>query len=209
LKEKRKILKNYRWSSYPSMIGIKSAYSFLFVHETLECFGDNYKEQIKNYIEFVEAGLKKVLKNPLKDTISQLVLGCDVFVKAIKSMLNAGNKIEKSCDIEVNNTVEKFISYSMYEILEMVSKEYNVDIQTILTTGKLKRNCEARQVTFYLASKYCVGNMTLNKIGKIMRCKNGDAVSKAIKRFEYLMGKDYILFKKIKQFEENLNIGIS
>jgi len=209
LREKRKILENYRWSSYPSMIGIKPADPFLFVHETLECFGDNYKEQIRNYIEFVEEGLKKDLKSPLKDTISQLVLGDDVFVKEIKSMLNAGNKIERSCDIEVNNTVENFISYPIYEILEMVSKEYNVDIQTILTSGKMKRNCEARQITFYLASKYCVGNITLNKIGEIMRCKNGDAVSKAVKRFKYLMGKDNILFKKVKQFEENLNIGIS
>ena len=53
LKDKRKLLNNYRWSSYPAIIGIKPAPPFLFVHETLECFGDDYNSQIKNYINFI------------------------------------------------------------------------------------------------------------------------------------------------------------
>ena len=218
LREKRKLLKTYRWSSYPAMVGIKSPLPFLFVHETLEYFGDNNKEQIKNYIDFIEKGIKRDMKSPLEDTVSQSVLGCNAFVRKIKSNFNVVNKNDLKSGDELTNTVRKSISLPIEKIFEVVCKEYDVDIQAILISGRGRSRCihesEARLITFYLAVKYCVGIMTLNKIGKIMGCKNGSSVSMAVKRIvKKLKGSETTLLKRLKRLEKglvnmNMNNGV-
>ena len=209
LSEKRKLLRNYKWSSYSAIIGIKPAPPFLFVHETLECFGDDYNSQIKNYINFIEEGLKRDLDSPLKSISAQLVLGCEPFVRKIRSMLKTGDKTGESHDVESNDTIRKLISHPIENIFEVVCREYDVDIQTILTSGKGRRDVLSRQITFYLAAKYCLGIMTLNKIGKIMGCKNGSSVTMAVKKIKELMGKDKKLIKKLKKLEEKLAVSTS
>ena len=200
LREKRRILKNFKWSSYAAMIGLKPAYPFLIIHDTLECFGNNYKEQIENYIGFVEEGIKKDLDSPLKHTVAQTVLGPESFVREIRRALQVDNKHNS----ESRNAVRKSVSLSIEKILEVVSKEYDVDIQSILKNGKGNRNIEPRQVAFYLASKYCVGIMTLNEIGILMGCKGGNSVSMATKRINKLIDKNDLILKKRLERLENI-----
>jgi len=204
LREKRRILKNFKWSSYPAIIGRKPAYPFLIIHDTLEFFGNNYKEQIKTYIGFVEEGIKRDLNSPLKRTVSQLVLGPEPFVRKIRSMLENNIKNELKYNNEVQNSVRKIISLPIEKIFDVVCKEYDVDVQLILKNGRGNRNVEPRQVTFYLASKYCVGIMTLNEIGILMGCKGGNSVSMAIKRINKLIDENDLILKKRLERLENI-----
>jgi len=204
LREKRKLLKSYQWSSYPAMIGRKPAYPFLHVHETLECFGNNYKDQIKSYIDFVDEGIKSFLVSPLKKIVGQSVLGSPAFVREIQSMLKTENSIDKN-NVKQEDTVRKFISIPIEKIFEVVCEEYNVDVQLILKNGRGNRNVEPRQVTFYLATKFCIGIMTFNKLAELMGCKSGTAVSKAVKRIEKLKKSSKALLKTLKKLELKLN----
>ncbi len=207
LREKRKLLKNYKWSSFSAMVGLKPALPFLVIHDTLESFGDNYEEQIKNYIDFVEEGIKRDLDNPFEKAVAQLVLGSETFVREIQSMNKIGNKIDKKNNKKSRDEIRGFISLPIEKIFEVVCKGFDVDIQSILRNGKGSRNVEPRQITFYLAAKYCAGLMTLNKIGRLMGCKSGSSVSMAIKRINKLIENDTNLKSKLKRLEDELNTG--
>ncbi len=78
----------------------------------------------------------------------------------------------------------------------------------ILTNGRGRKDVLPRQITFYLAAKYCVGTMTFNKIGKLLGCENGSSVSKAVKRIKALKEKDKTLIKKLKRLENALEKGV-
>ena len=152
VREKRKILMRYRWSSYPAMVGLKPAYTFLIIHDTLERFGDNYKEQIKNYIDFIDEGIKRNLDSFLKKNKSQSILGTEQFVREIQYMLKACNENGRKRNETLKITFRKSISLPIERIFDVVSKEYDIDIQSILKNGRGSRNIEPRQITFYLAS---------------------------------------------------------
>jgi chromosomal replication initiation ATPase DnaA len=143
----------------------------------------------------------------LEKIVSQSVLGCDDFVREIKRMNKTGNQIDKEHNGKSCYEISRYISLPIEKIFEVVCKEYDVDVHTILKSGKGRRDVLTRQITFYLAAKYCVGILTLNKIGKLMGCKNGDVVSNAVKRVKELMEKDNTLFKKLKRLENVLDKG--
>ena len=200
LKEKRKYLKNYKWSSYPAMIGLKSPLPFLYIDETLEKFGLNRKEQVKDYLQYIEEGIKKDFDTPLKNAVSQSVLGSELFVREIRKMIKTG----KRHDVEADGVVRKQSSQSIEKILEVVCQEYNIDKERI--SKKYRDQCviEARTIVFYLAAKYCVGMMTLNQIARLMGCQNGWSVTSASKRIEELKKKDKALIEKLERLEKAL-----
>ena len=201
LREKRKILKKYKWSSYSAMIGLKPAYPFLIIHDTLEYFGDNWNTQIKNYIDYIEEGLKKEIDNPLEDSVAQIVLGPKTFVREIRSKL----KIEGKEGVKnINQNIRKIISLPIEMIIEAVAEEYKIDKGLILRIGKGSRKTEPRQVVFYFAHKYCVGIMTLRQISNAMGCKSSSSVSVAAKRINTFIQKDKQFNEKLKRIEKRM-----
>ncbi len=203
VREKWRCLKKYEWSSYPAMIGFKSPPPFLCTYETLEKFGLNRKEQIKNYLQFIEEGLIKDLDTPLKKAVVQSVLGSEPFVREIRRMLKTGKKY----DAAANAVVRKHSPQTIEDILEVVSQEYNIDKESILRKCRDQCVIEIRLIVFYLASKYCVETMTLNQIAVIMGCKNGWSVTLAVNRIEKLKKIDKSLIKKLERLESELAGG--
>ena len=96
--------------------------------------------QIKNYINFIEEGLKRDLDSPLKSISAQLVLGCEPFVRKIRSMLKTGDKTGESHDVESNDTIRKLISHPIENIFEVVCRVYDVDKETNPIRIKIKNN---------------------------------------------------------------------
>ena len=201
LREKRKYLEKYKWSSYPEIIGLKSPSPFLYIDETLEKFGFNRKEQIKEYLQFIDEGIKKDLESPLKNAVAQSVLGSKLFVREILKKL----KTEQKYDAETNK-LRKQSSLPIEKILEIVCQEYNINKKVIVKQCKDRYGIEARMVAFYLAAKYCVGMMTLNQIAKSMGCQSGWSVTLAVKRVEELKKQDKVLIKKLKRLEKFITV---
>ena len=198
LRDKFNHLKNYEWSSYPATIGFKKPLPFLYIDETLEKFGLNRKEQIKNYLQFIEDGLRKDLGTPLKNAVTQSVLGSEPFVRKIRKMINTG----KNNDVGADGVVKKQSSQSIEKILEVVCQEYNIDKERISKKSRDQCVIDARTVVFYLAAKYCVGTMTLNQIARLMGCKSGWNVTAAAKRIDEQKKKDKVLIEKLERLEK-------
>ncbi len=197
LREKRKILKNYKWSSYPEIIGLKDLPPFLYMDETLEKFGLNRKNQIKEYIQFIDEGITKNLENPLKNAVSQSVLGSKLFVRKILKKF----KIRQKDDADINKR-RKHSSLPIDKILDIVCQEYNINKRVIVKQCKDRYGIEARMVTFYLVAKYCVGMMTLNQMAKVMGCKSGWSVTLAVKRTKELKKHDKKLIEKLNRLDK-------
>ena len=202
LREKRKYLKKYKWSSYLEIIGLKSQSPFLYIDETLDKFGLNRKEQIKEYIQFIDEGITKNLKSPLKNVVAQSVLGSNLFVREIQKKLNIGQKYDAD-----TNKLRKQSSLPIEKILEIVCQEYNINKKVIIKQCKDRYGTEARSVIFYLAAKYCVGMMTLNQIAKSMGCQRGWSVTLAVKRVKKLKKQDKELFKKLERLEKFITVS--
>ncbi len=198
LKERKRILKNYRWSSYSCMIGIKSPPPFLYIHETLERFGNNYNEQIKNYIIYIEEGLQRELDNPFNEVIAQSVLGSKDFVRNIIKIFNIPTKYY----IERKINSEKIKPISIEKVIKTVCLEFNIKSDLIFKNGRGMRHADIRRIAFYLAAKYCVGNITLKEIGIAMGCKSGSCITAAVKKFKKIKDKD--LLNKVKKIEDYL-----
>ncbi len=196
LREKRKLLKNYKWSSYPEFIGLEDKAPFLYTDETLEKFGLNRKEQIKEYIQFIDEGITKDLESPLKNAVAQSILGSKSFVREMLKIVEP----EQKHNTEIVE-IKKKSSLPIEKILEIVSKEYNIDRKTIVKQCKNKRGIEARMIAFYLAAKYCIGIMTLNQMAAVMGCQRGWSVTLAVKRVKELKEQDNELIKKLNHLE--------
>ena len=198
LKEKRRILNNYKWSSYPCMIGNKLPPPFLYTYETLKSFGDDYNEQIGNYIIYIEEGLRKELPNPFKKVIAQSILGSKDFVRNIIKKFNVPAKYYIARRMESG----ELKTIPIEEVIKAVCLEFNVKTDLILKSGRGMRHNDVRRVAFYLVAKYCVGILTLREIGKAMGCKSGSCVSLAVKRFKE--SKDEKLLNRVKKIEDYL-----
>ncbi len=203
LREKRKYLKNYKWSSYPTIVELKSPPTFLYLEETLEKFGLKKKEQIKNYLQFVGEGLKKDLDSPLKNAVAHSVLGSDEFISEIRKMICSVKKY----DTETDSNVRKLISLPIERIFDIVCKEYSVNADVILKSGGGRGGLESRRVAFYLAKEFCVGNMSLREIGHLMGCNNSSSVILAHERIERQTRNDINLTERLKRMEKVLTIN--
>lgn len=72
-------LEEWRWSSYPNVVGQETAPSWLDMDWLLSQFGTQRESARQNYRQFVMAG--KGLPSPILKTRHQLLLGDDAFVE--------------------------------------------------------------------------------------------------------------------------------
>ncbi len=76
-----KQLRNWKWSSYPSMTGQGKSPEWLETDFILGHFGKRRKQAVTRYIEFVRAG--KGLDSVWDDKIHPVILGDETFVESI------------------------------------------------------------------------------------------------------------------------------
>jgi putative transposase len=185
-------LHSYTWSNYREMIGLEKPEDWLNLKETLEQFGKTRKAQQINYSKYVEEGLISKIEDPFEYVTAQSLLGSEQFIDNIKCKLNSEGIHDKQ-GLGAKNTIT---ATELPVILEVVSETYKIPIEEIIKKGK--RNCEARQVTVWLAGRYCMGKMTLVDIGREMGGITNSAVHRTIKRIEEKIKHDRNFQKKMK-----------
>jgi len=77
----------YPWASYPFYIGLKEKPSWVTTEFILGYFGKDGVSARDNYRRFVEDGLKKKPKNPLKEVFASTFLGSSEFIRRAKEKL--------------------------------------------------------------------------------------------------------------------------
>jgi len=84
LDEKRRYLRNYRWSSYGEYILQVGKRGFLQLKEVLAYFGGDTAKGRKKYEDFVMEGLSGKIANPLEKGIGHGIVGSNEFIEKIR-----------------------------------------------------------------------------------------------------------------------------
>ena len=190
LTERRRVLREYRWSSYGAMIGIAAAHPALVRADTLERFEGTRQEQEKAYAAFVEEGLLRTIEDPAALAKGQLVIGRDRFVDKILRILKG--RTEK--DEQAERSRRRLVSVKIDKVKKVVAREYRVTLEDIEKKGA--HGNEARQAAMWLASKVCIGGMSLKAVGAVF----GVSVSRAVRvrdRMEERTQKDRRLRRRL------------
>jgi hypothetical protein len=198
LEERRRCLREFKWSSYPEICGFRECPEWLRRNETLKRWGQTLYEQERNYAEYVEEGLLRDIRNPMEDMAIQTVLGSDSFMDKIRKELthsSAKNNLHR----ELAEHGRLKASFEMETLISAVTGSYGVKEDRILLRNS--RDNESRQVLMYLACRFCRGRYSLTEIADRLNVSLG-----GLTRSRYNMRKrislDKALGKRIVKLEE-------
>ena len=161
LEERKILLKEYKWSSYPCYIGIAKKPSWLQRKYVLASWGKTSTESFKNYRQYVEAGLLSDNSEDLSPSEIVNIIGSDSF----KDMVVKKSLVRDHKDIDEREQPELSAvnSASCDGIIDAVSEFYALDDKRRIT---IRRGCdrEARGLAMYFAYKLCRKKDTLSSL---------------------------------------------
>ena len=163
VERKRRRLREYPWSSYASLIGLRPCPTWLDRDAVLGPWGRSLKAQRKAYAEHIEEGLVRDLANPLDAAAAQAVLGTERFIERIRRVV-AGIAGKASARREQPQAAALGAWVSLDDLIDRVAQAYGTDQQALLRPHS--RHNEARQVLLYLACTWCRGRHTLTHLAE-------------------------------------------
>ncbi len=196
--KKRGVLRDFRPSSYSSIIGISKCPTWLARPLLLKRFGNILKEQQRNYAKYVEEGLTKEISDPMRKAVAQTVLGTDRFIDKIRRGLTT---MTENLNIrrELGRQTRLIASIPLSKVISAVAGFYNVDKKFILR--KNSRSNEARQILLFLACKYCRGELSLTEIGQGLGPLTVGALARSRYNMQERIRNEPRLMRKIKEIE--------
>ena len=158
---KRRRLREFPWSSYASLIGLRPCPPWLDRDAVLGPWGTRLGEQRKAYAEHVEEGLLRDIANPLDAAAAQLVLGSEPFVDRIRRSLG-DLSLKAKLRREQPQAAALAAWVPLDDLIQRVAEAYGAERQALLR--RHSRGNEARQVLLYLATIYCRGRHSLTEL---------------------------------------------
>jgi REP element-mobilizing transposase RayT len=195
--EKRRYLKQYRWSSYLGYISTRAKESFVRVNEVLAYFGGNTSQGRRKYERFVEEGLSKKVENPLERGKGHGVVGSMEFMERVRQRF-----LPASIQSRELPAVRKILGQVEPEkIIRVTCKEIGVKKEDLLRRGY---RGNVRGLLMELLYRY--GGMNQREIGELMGI-DYSAVSVSRRRFDVLQEEDKSLFKQVEKIKTQLSQG--
>jgi putative transposase len=194
LDEKRKYLRNYRWSSYGGYILQLRRRGFLQVKEVLAYFGGDTAKGRRKYEDFVMAGLSGKIASPLERGRGHGIVGATEFVEKIRRQY-----IRSAAESRELPAVKKILAQVEPErIIRLIGEAFGVKREELLKKGY---KGIARGVL--MGMLYCYGGMNQREIGELMGV-DYSAVSVMRKRLWALQDKDQKLTARIERMKKQL-----
>ena len=201
LEEVKKVLHDYKWSSFRSYIGICKKEKWLNRNHVLSSWGKDAKSKQYNYREYVENGLLRNNNEDLTPSEITNIIGSDSFKdRIIKKYL-----ISENSYLEIDNReqpdLSKINSITFEKIIDTVINHYDISEKEIL----LKEKChkEARKVAIYLSVEYCRRRETLTSLAKKFNMKIS-GIKQVRSRFYDFLNRNAEIRLKIEKIKENL-----
>jgi hypothetical protein len=172
--QRRKRLRDFKWSSYPGYSGLTKA--FAFADETIvldELVGTGSAARLR-YRRFVEEGLLREIENPFHAVKWQAALGSEGFLRKIRDGVRKLHKERREI-----TSLRKAIEFpSPAAILSKVARKFNVKPERL--TSATEHGLEARNVAIWVISESC--GIKLREIGEIFGGLHYSAVAQRIRR---------------------------
>ena len=199
VEEKRKILKEYPWSSYAGYIHLRKRHPFVCYSEILGMVGggDSLRGR-RSYERFFMDGILRDMNIAFwKEVRGQAVLGSDDFVDWVYECFLSKKKLDWR---ELAGVKELQTGPSTVEEIGCrVSQELGVEEE-----GLYKRRGipEARSVLMELCRIYLSRRMSLAEIGRKLGGVSGSALSQNRRRLEAAMGEDSVLRQRFRKLSK-------
>lgn len=195
VKEKKRDLEKYSWSSYVYYVGRRKGGSFLASEEILGDFGGNTSRGRRNYRKFVEGGLKGRIESPLQKGRGHGIVGDDDFMEGVRDRFL--KRVRESREVPGFRGIISRTAPA--KILGVVCKETGVNTEELQMKGE---RGIGRGLLMEMLYRY--GGLNQREIGEMMGV-DYSSVSVARKRFQLLSEGD----KKVLELMERVQNKIS
>ena len=186
----------YRWSSYPSYLSSGSCPEWLRREDILGQMDKSPGKGRHKYREFVEEGLRREIRDPLKAVMGGIALGGETFWEEVRNRvegLQGQNEVPALREIhrktEAGTIVEKVASFYGVPADRITRLEHPLHRGT--------------QVAMYLARKKT--DLSLNEIAEIFGKRHYTAVSAAFTRVEEKRQRDQGFDRELGKIERELD----
>jgi hypothetical protein len=194
LEEKKKFLRNYRWSSYGSYLSGSARKNFLEVNEVLAHFGGDTPKGRRKYEDFVMAGLSGKIPSPLEKGKGHGIVGANEFIEKIKEQFIQFDTTPRELP-----AVKKILAQVEPErIIRATCETFRAEKEELLGKGY---KGVARGVLMDMLYRY--GGMNQREIGELMNI-DYSAVSVARKRLSVLQRKDRNLAWRTEKIKKQI-----
>jgi REP element-mobilizing transposase RayT len=150
VEERRRVLAEFRWSSFRALTGQAVAPNWLKTDDVLRDFGDNLREQRREYRLYVEEGLMREVEDPAEAQRVRSILGSDTFVEWIRRefLLRRVKGDDEQGDLRRLQSGFEFDA-----VLAAAAAASGVSAAVL--RGRRCRNRQARDLLAALARRYC------------------------------------------------------
>ena len=160
--ERRRLLAEFRWSSFPAAVGLAVAPAWLRLDDILNGFGSGRRRQIQAYRLYVEEGLLREIEDPAAAMQARSLLGSDTFIERVKREFLLKSSLRSRP--EQRELARFHGGFALPAVVEAVAGVYGVG-----AAGLYRRGCrarEARQLAMLAASRHCRGETSLAEIAR-------------------------------------------
>jgi REP element-mobilizing transposase RayT len=171
VQKRLRILRNYRWSSYPAYVSGKAP-RWLCIEDVQNLAGGKMGERKTNYRRYVEDAVRNGLpRSPWEETTEQVILGSEEFIRSLrKAMLPKERSMPSGARLAREPmTFERIIR----EVENACGKKW-IDFKT--EHGDVNRD-----LALFLARRYT--GLTLAELARAAGLSSASAVSIAVQRF--------------------------
>ena len=192
-------LRQYRWSSYGSYIGLRKPFEFVDTDPLLAQMQCMQAERPAQYRQYVESGLAEddqEFRLALKE--SALCIGGELFRKKVQERYDElGQKHRRPEDVSFRKVTRKL---SAQAIMEILSEVFDVEVGEF---GQRRRNSPRRSVAARMLCGY--GGLSQRETAEILAMGSGSAVSRQMARLTERLKTDRRLSKLCSAAEARLD----
>ena len=198
LAEKRRHLRNYPWSSYPSYIGKRKKHEYVDYAPILSQMGRQRSDQPECYREFVESGLAQS-DEEFKQIRSESVrsVGSPGFNRWVEELYE--KRVAEHDRVEDVSYRRMGSSLSSEEVLGVLGDVFDVDEQAF---RERRRNSPLRAVVSSYLVRY--SGCTQREIAELLGMRTGGAVSAQLRHLPQLLAKDLRLQRLMRSADRKL-----
>ena len=163
VEDRRRVLAEFRWSSFPALLGQTAAPEWLKTDDVLKGFGTAAREQMKAYRLYVEEGLMREIADPAAAVQARSILGSDSFLEWVKRefILRRRGDLEEIAEARRGRG-----SFALDDVVDAVAAV--VEVPAHVLRGRRCRNRPARDLLMAVARQYCRGLMTQSAMARAL-----------------------------------------
>lgn len=201
-RERQEAIRDYRWSSYGQILGLRRCPRWLDRQAVLHGFGGSrLRDRQQEYAEYVEQGLTEDLWDPAAVAVAQTVIGSDGFADRLR---RATTSVAERASVrrECGQQRELRRWCKLRDVVLCVAGGYGVEPKRLLV--RWSRNNEPRQVLLHLAMTHCRGRYTVTELAQRLGKISVSGLAKAHERLAGALDKDRDLRDRVARLTAEL-----